>query len=83
MSNQANIEYPNASGAGNEKTKGRAQEIDQFIGQQIKRFRKIKRLTQNDLAEKLGVSFQQIQKYENGKNRISFSPCGRVFPSYW
>lgn len=30
-------------------------------------------MTQTQLAEKLGVRFQQIQKYENGKNRISAS----------
>lgn len=71
MSEQANITYPGAPSA--EKTKGKAQAIDLLIGQQIRKFRKLRRMTQNDLAEKLGLSFQQIQKYENGKNRISFS----------
>ena len=29
------------------------------------------RMTQTELAKRLGVTFQQIQKYENGSNRIS------------
>lgn len=33
-------------------------------------------LTQEELAEQVGVSFQQFQKYENGENRIS---AGRLF----
>ncbi len=57
----------------NDKKKGQAQEIDQLIGGRLKEIRKKKNLTQEDIADKLGVSFQQIQKYENGKNRISFS----------
>lgn len=56
-----------------DKKKGHAQKIDQLIGARIKEIRKLKKLTQEDAAKKLGVSFQQIQKYENGKNRISFS----------
>jgi len=34
------------------------------------------RLTQEDVAKVVGVSFQQVQKYENGANRIS---AGRLF----
>jgi transcriptional regulator with XRE-family HTH domain len=56
--------------------KGRAQEIDQVIGGQLRKMRKMRNLTQEDLADRLGVSFQQIQKYENGKNRI---PFGRAY----
>lgn len=69
MENQATIKYPSTS----DKKKGQAQKIDQLIGERLKEIRKLKKLTQEDVAEKLGVSFQQIQKYENGKNRISFS----------
>ena len=69
MTQQAIIDRPNQVN----KKKGRAQEIDQHVGERLKQIRKQKGLTQDDLAEKLGVSFQQIQKYENGKNRISYS----------
>ncbi len=56
-----------------DKKKGHAQEIDQLIGGRLKEIRKMKGFTQEDVADKLGISFQQVQKYENGKNRISFS----------
>jgi transcriptional regulator with XRE-family HTH domain len=35
-----------------------------------------KGLSQTEVADKLGVTFQQVQKYENGVNRIG---CGRLF----
>ncbi len=37
-------------------------------GQRIKKFRKSKGITQKDLGLKVGVTFQQIQKYEKGTN---------------
>ncbi|MCD6319666.1 MAG: helix-turn-helix transcriptional regulator [Candidatus Desulfofervidaceae bacterium] len=40
------------------------------IGARIRFIRKQKGLTQMQLAERVGVSFQQIQKYEKGKDRI-------------
>ena len=47
--------------------------IDQHVGRMIRLLRKKQRLSQTVLAEALGVSFQQIQKYERGANRISAS----------
>ncbi|HRQ61506.1 MAG TPA: helix-turn-helix transcriptional regulator [Alphaproteobacteria bacterium] len=40
------------------------------IGQNIKNIRRRAGLTQHDLGELLGVTFQQVQKYEAGTNRI-------------
>ena len=47
--------------------------VDIQVGQRIKAARKIQKLTQTDLADGVGVSYQQIQKYENGDNRVSVS----------
>ena len=47
--------------------------IDEHIGQRIQLRRVMLGLSQKDLAEKCGVSFQQIQKYETAGNRISAS----------
>ena len=47
--------------------------IDLHVGARIKIKRTILGLSQTQLATALGVSFQQVQKYENGKNRISAS----------
>jgi transcriptional regulator with XRE-family HTH domain len=41
------------------------------IGIDIKRIREARGMSQMELAEQVGVSFQQIQKYEKGINRIS------------
>ncbi|MCB9988283.1 MAG: helix-turn-helix transcriptional regulator [Rhodospirillales bacterium] len=46
-------------------------DLDRYMGQKLKTLRSFKGISQSDLAEYMGLSFQQIQKYENGKNRIS------------
>jgi transcriptional regulator with XRE-family HTH domain len=45
--------------------------LDKKIGQKIKQIRKSWGLSQIELAERIGISFQQIQKYEKGSTRIS------------
>ncbi len=45
--------------------------IEKSIGAAIRKRRTELTLTQNQLAKKLGLSYQQIQKYETGLNRIS------------
>lgn len=47
--------------------------IDAHVGRQLRTRRTLMGLSQEDLAHKVGLTFQQIQKYENGKNRISAS----------
>lgn len=49
--------------------------IDKYVGQQIQNARSLTTMSQGDLAEKVGVTFQQVQKYENGTNRVS---CSRL-----
>ena len=41
------------------------------IGIKVKRIREARGMSQMELAEEVGVSFQQVQKYEKGINRIS------------
>jgi transcriptional regulator with XRE-family HTH domain len=45
--------------------------IDKKIGLKIRQIRKSWDLSQIELAERIGISFQQIQKYEKGSTRIS------------
>ena len=47
--------------------------LDRAIGARVRARRRSLNMSQSDLAEKLGVSFQQVQKYERGANRISGS----------
>lgn len=53
------------------KKKGFAGDIDAFIGQKLCVRRKLLGMSQEVLAEQMGITFQQVQKYENGQNRIS------------
>lgn len=50
--------------------------IDRIVGQRLRWRRRKLKLTQEQLGEKLGLTFQQVQKYEKGVNRIS---AGRLF----
>ena len=52
------------------------QTIEKSIGTAIRKRRGELGLTQDQLAKKLGLSYQQIQKYETGLNRIT---AGRLF----
>ena len=47
------------------------QEVDQFVGEKIYSLRLAKGLSRQQLAEVIGVTHQQLQKYEKGTNRIS------------
>lgn len=47
--------------------------IDAYVGSRVRARRKLLRLSQVGLAEQIGVTFQQIQKYEKGINRIGAS----------
>jgi transcriptional regulator with XRE-family HTH domain len=55
------------------RTKGGGNPIDVLVGSRIRRFRKGRKMSQAQLGKKLGVTFQQVQKYENGKNRVGAS----------
>jgi transcriptional regulator with XRE-family HTH domain len=52
--------------------------MDIALGAAVRIRRRTIGLSQEALAEQCGVSFQQIQKYENGSNRISFSRLVQV-----
>jgi transcriptional regulator with XRE-family HTH domain len=45
--------------------------IDKYFGDRLRPQRVMMKMSQEELAVKLGVSFQQIQKYEKGINRLS------------
>lgn len=50
-----------------------ARKIDRLIGQRVRDRRLSLGLSQEHVGEMLGLSFQQVQKYERGANRISIS----------
>lgn len=52
---------------------GTTEGIDAMIGQNLRRYRLEAGLTQEELGAKIGVSYQQVQKYETAANRVSAS----------
>ncbi len=58
--------------------KGRAQHVDALVGSRIRLARLEQGLSLADLAGRIGVSSQQIQKYESGTNRVGASRLTKI-----
>lgn len=50
-----------------------AHSVDVHVGRKIREARLVRGMTQAGVAQELGLSFQQLQKYETGHNRVSAS----------
>lgn len=48
----------------------RSRLLDAEVGQSIRHYRKNAKMTLQGLADKLGIAYQQVQKYETGVNRV-------------
>lgn len=46
-------------------------EIDLYVGRRIRQFRKAQKISSTTLAQLIGKTYQQIQKYETAQNRVS------------
>jgi transcriptional regulator with XRE-family HTH domain len=58
---------------GGQTTGKRPNPTDVYVGSRVRLRRKMLGLSQEKLGEKLGITFQQIQKYEKGTNRVGAS----------
>lgn len=61
---------------GEERNSRRANSIDVHVGGRVRLRRMVLGMSQEKLGEQLGLTFQQVQKYEKGVNRIG---AGRLF----
>ena len=52
--------------------------MDRHIGHRLRTCRMMLRLNQSELGEAIGVTFQQLQKYEKGSNRVSASTLQKL-----
>ena len=50
--------------------------INKIVGRRIRERRRTQNISQKELAEKIGIAYQQLQKYETGANQVS---SGRLF----
>jgi transcriptional regulator with XRE-family HTH domain len=55
-----------------------ADPIDIYVGKRLRLKRKVSGFTQSDIGDKIGTTFQQVQKYEKGENRISASKLYQI-----
>lgn len=62
-----------AKGWDNDMKRGEKDPIDAYAGQRMRMRRGLLGWSQDKLAQAIGVSFQQVQKYENGTNRMGAS----------
>jgi transcriptional regulator with XRE-family HTH domain len=53
-------------------------DVDRAVGLRIAALRKAKGLSQTELGQHVGVTFQQVQKYEKGVNRVSSSRLQQI-----
>jgi transcriptional regulator with XRE-family HTH domain len=65
-----------APGAVSRRSTGRTQDIDRHVGARVRERRIMLGLTQQQLADLIGVTYQQAHKYERAINRVS---AGRLF----
>jgi transcriptional regulator with XRE-family HTH domain len=56
---------------GRKPRKRRANHVDLSVGQRLRQARLLAGASQEDVGTAIGVSFQAVQKYENGENRLS------------
>jgi len=74
-SGRAATDGPRAA-APSRRSTGRTQDVDRYVGARIRERRIMLGLTQQQLADLIGVTYQQAHKYERGINRVS---AGRLF----
>ncbi len=52
--------------------------VDRHVGSRLRTLRKLKQISQEKLANELGLTFQQVQKYERADNRIGASRLYKI-----
>ncbi|MFD1158905.1 helix-turn-helix domain-containing protein [Roseovarius aestuarii] len=55
-----------------------ARAVDVYVGRRIRHLRWFNGITQKELADRIGIKFQQVQKYEIGSNRVSASKLWEI-----
>ncbi|HEX3367004.1 helix-turn-helix transcriptional regulator [Phenylobacterium sp.] len=64
------------------KSETRRDPVDVSVGARIRLIRNIRGMSQQALAQAIGITFQQVQKYERGVNRVSASMLVRIAETF-
>jgi transcriptional regulator with XRE-family HTH domain len=67
-----------AAKSGDEAPRPRAQDIDRHVGARMRERRILLGLTQQQMADLIGVTYQQAHKYEKGINRVAAGRLSRI-----
>jgi transcriptional regulator with XRE-family HTH domain len=67
---------PTKDGRPTRSARSRVQDIDRHVGMRMQERRIMLGLTQQQMAERIGVTYQQTHKYERGVNRVA---AGRLY----
>ncbi len=79
----------NRKSSGRMASKGLPNQVDVEVGRRLRQIRTEQGLSQEVVADYVGLTFQQVQKYENGSNRVSasrmvdFASLFKVEPGYF
>jgi transcriptional regulator with XRE-family HTH domain len=72
-STSTSVEEASMIFAGKKAARKAPNPVDKHVGSRVRMRRKMLKMTQEKLGDRLGITFQQVQKYEKGTNRISAS----------
>lgn len=64
------------------KSTGKVKPLDRFVGKQLRKERRKRRMTLVDASKVLGVSYQQLQKYEQARSRVAVSTLCQLSELY-
>jgi ribosome-binding protein aMBF1 (putative translation factor) len=64
---------PRTSTSAAKRSRAQAKTVDTYVGQRIRDKRNERSMSQTEVSSALGVTFQQMQKYERGINRVDAS----------
>jgi len=73
VAHHKNLAKPARKSSGRMASQGLPNPVDVYVGQRIRLRRTLLGMSQESLGEGIGLTFQQVQKYERGMNRVSAS----------
>lgn len=60
------------------KNRNKLPDIDCFLAGKVKIIRLLNNMSQRELAERVGITFQQVQKYESARNKMSLDKFTKI-----
>ena len=78
MTKNSSVDTAHPSPSIHDKVAGQPHAVDVLVGNNLRRVRLLRGVSQTALAKGIGITFQQVQKYEKGANRVSASKLWEI-----